>query len=295
MADLRSFAHLDYEVVDHIATIRFNRPERHNSFDKQMSLDIVKAMDLADHDDAVRVVVFTAAGKNFCAGAALAESMASLTDPNEEYDRAAGSIADAERDSGGYAALAIARSLKPVIGAIGGAAVGVGATITLPMDIRIVGRSTRFGFVFNRRGLVPESLSSWYLPRLVPMGRAMEWVLTGRLIAAEEAREAGLANRVVDDEELETVAFDLAREIVEQVSPVSASLARQLMWHGLEAASPWSVHRDESRALAARFASADCAEGLASFFDKRAPQFCQTVPSDLPDVVKRPARRPDDV
>ena len=284
---------LDYDVDDHVAVVRFNRPEKRNTFTRQMAVDIVTAVEAADADDRVRAVVVTGSGGHFCAGADLEAAMAGPADTADAFGVAAGQITGVERDSGGYAALALAQSRKPVIGAVRGSAVGIGATLTLPMDVRVVGESTRYGFVFNRRALVPEAASTWYLPRVVAPGKALEWVLTGRFVDAQEALAAGLANHVVLDDEVEDKALEIAREIADQTSPVSASLARQMIWSGLEASSPWEAHAAESRALDERFGSADLVEGITSFFEKRPPRFPMTVPGDVAaDLVDRPARRP---
>ncbi len=295
MSQTFRLSNLDYDVADHVATIRFNRPDKRNTFTKQMALDIVEAIAAADADDDVRAVIVCGSGGHFCAGADLEAALTGSLGDSEEFAQVAGDITGVERDSGGVVALAIGESRKPVIGAINGSAVGIGATMTLPMDVRVIGESTRYGFVFNRRALVPEAASSWYLPRVVAPGKAMEWVLTGRLIAADEALSAGLANHVVADDEVEAKALEMAREIADNTSPVSASMARQMLWHGLEIDSPWLAHAAESRALDERFASTDLVEGVQSFFAKRAPDFPMTVPTDLPDRVERPAQRPDGV
>ncbi|GAA1724376.1 enoyl-CoA hydratase-related protein [Aeromicrobium alkaliterrae] len=295
MSESLRLANLDYDVADHVATVRFNRPEKRNTFTKQMALDIVQAIAAADADDDVRVVVVAGSGGHFCAGADLEAAMSGELGGTDEFAEAAGDITGVERDSGGYAALAIAASLKPVIAAVSGSAVGIGATLTLPMDVRVVGESARYGFVFNRRALVPEAASTWFLPRVVAPGKALEWVLTGRLVGSAEALASGLANHVVADDEVETKAFEIAREIAENTSPVSVSLSRQMLWRGLEVDSPWHAHAAESRALAERFQSTDLVEGITSFFEKRTPSFPMGVPSQLPDTVERPAQRPSDV
>ncbi len=288
-------ANLDYDVADHVATVRFNRPEKRNTFTKQMALDIAQAFAASDADDDVRVVVVTGSGGHFCAGADLEAAMSGTLGDSDEFATTAGDITGVERDSGGFAALAIAQSLKPVVAAVSGSAVGIGATLTLPMDVRVVGESTRYGFVFNRRALVPEAASTWFLPRVVSPGKAMEWVLTGRLVRSDEALVSGLANHAVADDQVEAKAYEIAREIADNTSAVSVSMSRQMLWRGLEVDSPWYAHAAESRALAERFSSADLGEGIGSFFEKRAPRFPMTVPSQLPDAVERPAQRPDDV
>lgn len=288
-------ANLDYDVADYIATVRFNRPDKRNTFTRQMALDIGTAIDAANTDDDVRAIVVCGSGGHFCAGADLEAAMSGKLGEGDNFAEEAGDITGVERDSGGYASLAFARSLKPVIGAIQGSAVGIGATMTLPMDVRVVGESTRYGFVFNRRALVPEAASTWYLPRVVAPGKAMEWVMTGRLIAADEALSSGLANHVVADDQVEAKASEIAAEIAANTSPVSVTLSRLMLWQALESNTPWEGHAAESRALAERFSSADLQEGIMSFFEKRQPNFPMTVPSDLPDLVKRPAERPDNL
>lgn len=289
-----TLSNLDYDVADGIATIRFNRPDKRNTFTKKMAVEIGRAVDTANADNDVRVIVVTGSGGHFCAGADLeAAASGTLGDDGGFEEVAGGPITGVERDSGGFAGLAFGASLKPVIGAIQGSAVGIGATMTLPMDVRVVGESTRYGFVFNRRALVPEAASTWYLPRVVAPGKALEWVLTGRLIAADEALEAGLANHVVPDDQVEAKALQIAAEIVANTSPVSTTLARQMLWHGLEVDSPWHAHAAESRALAERFTSADLVEGITSFFEKRLPSYPMHVPADLSDIVERPAQRPE--
>ena len=285
---------LDYDVADGIATIRFNRPEKRNTFTKKMAVEIARAVDTANADGDVRAIVVTGSGGHFCAGADLeAAASGTLGDDDGFAEVAGGPITGVERDSGGFVGLAFGASLKPVIGAIEGSAVGIGATMTLPMDVRVVGESTRYGFVFNKRALVPEAASTWYLPRVVAPGKAMEWVLTGRFVDAAEALESGLANHVVADDQVEAKAFEIAAEIAANTSPVSTSLARQMLWHGLESMSPWTAHAAESRALAERFTSTDLVEGITSFFEKRQPAFPMRVPADLPDIVDRPAQRPE--
>lgn len=288
-------ANLDYDVTDHVALVRFNRPEKRNTFNRQMSLDIGTALDTANADDEVRVIIVTGSGGYFCAGADLDTVKDGKLNEDNDFPTVAGDIAGVQRDSGGYTALKIAQSLKPVIGAIQGSAIGVGATMTLPMDIRILGESTRYGFVFNRRALVPESASTWFLPRVVPPNKALEWVMTGRLVAADEALIAGLANHVVPDDQIEAKALELAADIVAYASPVSVSLSRQLLWRGLEINSPWHAHAAESRVLAERFVSSDLQEGIRSFFEKRQPVFPMKVPTDLPDLITRQAERPEDL
>jgi enoyl-CoA hydratase/carnithine racemase len=256
-------------VDDRVATITLNRPDRLNAYTVAMKDELVAAFDAVDADDNVAAVIVTGAGRTFCAGMDLAQGPAGF---------------DTERDSGGVLALRVFACTKPVIAAVNGAAVGVGATMTLPMDIRLAATSARFGFVFSRVGIVLESCSSWFLPRIVGVSRAAEWAYSGRVFDAAEAVEAGLVSSVHRPDELLPAARRLALQIVDNAAPVSVSLNRQLLWRMLTAAHPMEAHLAESRAMRLRATSADCAEGVGAFLDKRPPVFTQTVPAHLPDV-----------
>lgn len=276
-------APISTDIADGVMTLTLNRPDRLNAFTQTMLEAMIDALDRADGDDAVRAVIVTGAGRGFCAGvdldapdaftAARVDPMA--TDPAVWDD-------PANRDMGGVLALRLFNCLKPVIGAVNGPAVGIGATMTLPMDMRLASDAARFGFVFARRGIVPEAASSWFLPRLVGMGQAMEWCCTGRVFGAEEARAGGLVRSVHAPGELLDAAHALAREIVDNTAPVSIALTRQLMWRMAGADHPMQAHRIDSRAIAARSSSADAAEGVASFLEKRAPAFPGQVSRDMP-------------
>ncbi len=276
-------APISTEITDGVMTLTLNRPDRLNAFTQTMLEAMIDALDRADGDDAVRAVIVTGAGRGFCAGvdldapdaftAARVDPMA--TDPAVWDD-------PANRDMGGVLALRLFNCLKPVIGAVNGPAVGIGATMTLPMDMRLASDAARFGFVFARRGIVPEAASSWFLPRLVGMGQAMEWCCTGRVFGAEEARAGGLVRSVHAAGALLDAAHALAREIVDNTAPVSIALTRQLMWRMAGADHPMQAHRIDSRAIAARSSSADAAEGVASFLEKRAPAFPGQVSRDMP-------------
>lgn len=269
-----------YEESDGILTIRLNRPERLNAFTSVMRDELIRAFDHADADDAVRVVIVTGNGRGFCAGADLSAGAARF---DVAARQSAGAVNnEAMRDSGGLLALRIFACLKPVIAAVNGAAVGVGATMLLPMDIRLASTTARFGFPFVRRGLVPEACSSWFLPRMVGMQRAMEWVATGRVFPAEEALAGGLVRSVHPPEELLPAARALAMEIASNAAPVSMALARQMMWRMLGADHPMEAHRQESRILADLGTSADLKEGVSSFLEKRPPQFAARVSQDMP-------------
>jgi enoyl-CoA hydratase/carnithine racemase len=272
------FEQIAYAVEDHVLTITLNRPERLNAFTPVMARELIAAFDAADADDDVRAVIVTGAGRGFCAGADL--SGGGQTFDWREREREG----DIPRDGGGQVTLRIFASTKPVIAAINGPAVGVGATMTLPMDIRLVSDSARIGFVFARRGIVPEACSSWFLPRVVGISRAMEWVATGRVFDAEEALAGGLARSIHPGDTLLDAARELAREIADNTAPVSVALARQLLWRMLGAAHPMEAHRADSRAMFSRGQSADAVEGVTSFLEKRPATFPDRVGDGLPEI-----------
>jgi len=285
---------LRYAVEDGVATITLHRPDRLNAFTLTMADELTRVAAAADADDAVRVVVVTGAGRAFCAGADLGGGPETFAD-RRTRERPPGPLSQEiggfPRDAGGVASLPFAALRKPVIAAVNGPAVGIGATLTLPMDIRIAAESARFGFVFARVGIVPEAASSWFLPRVVGISQAMEWVATGRVFDAAEALRGRLVSRVVPDADLLPTAYALAREIVENTSGAAVGAARQLLWSMLSATSPWDGHRAESRALVELGDGPDSAEGVAAFLEKRPPVF--TAP--LTDVVPRWPEPPDDV
>ena len=281
-----------YDVTDGTATITLNRPDRLNAFTAIMAHELVAAFDRADADDSVRVVVLTGAGRGFCAGADLAAG-ADTFRKDTDGDGESGTldtIAGVGRDLGGVVSLRIAASLKPVIAAVNGPAVGVGVTMTLPADIRIAADTARFGFVFARRGLVPEAASSWFLPRIVGISQAMEWVATGRVFGAAEALAGRLVSRVVPDAELMPTAYGLATEIASNTSAVSVTLSRRMLWSMLGASTPWEAHRTASRAIAELARGPDVAEGVESFLEKRPPRFPARVADYLGVVPEWPAR-----
>lgn len=293
------YTQIIYEVEDRIATITLNRPDRLNAFTETMMREICEALDAADADDQVGAIIFTGAGRGFCAGADLARGGETFNAGNEE--RAAerekyGTIDGIPRDGGGIVSLTIARSRKPVIGAINGSAVGVGVTMTLPMDIRIAAESAKFGFVFARRGIVLEAASSWFLPRVVGISQAMEWAATGRVFPASEALAGGLVSRVVPDGELVDAARQLAREIVDNTSSISVAASRQMLWSMLCSDNPFDGHRVDSRMIYTLGQGKDVAEGVTSFLEKRPPQFPAKVSEDYPaDALQPWPPRPDDL
>ena len=273
-----------YSVEDGIATITLNRPEKMNAFTTRMRDEIIAAIDETDADDAVRAVIFTGAGRAYCAGADLSAGSSTFDyAARADAARRETQVGDVFRDGGGLTTLRLYRSLKPLIGAINGAAVGVGVTMQLPMDIRIASTAARFGFVFARRGLVPEAASSWFLTRVVGMQTALEWCMTGRVFDAQEALARGLVRSLHAPEDLMPTARALAREIADNTSPVSVALTRQMLWRMAGADHPMQAHRSDSRAIQARGRSADAKEGVSSFLEKRAPAYPNKVSADMPD------------
>jgi enoyl-CoA hydratase/carnithine racemase len=290
-----------YEVDDHVATLTFTRPERRNSFTMAMCLELAAAFDEADADDDVRVIIVTGEGRSFCAGADLAEGFIGADSGGspevDHYLAETGTIHGVPRDGGGWLTLRIARSPKLVIAAFNGSAVGVGVTMTLPMDIRIAAEGTRLGLVFARRGLVPEAASSWFLPRLVGVSKAVEWVATGRLVEMPEALDAGLVSYVVPPDQLLAKAREIAAEVVSGTSPVAVAAGKRLLWSMLSAESPWDAHALDSQAIYHLSTQPDVAEGVGSFLEKRPAEFPMTVSADFPDYLpdwpERPERHPE--
>lgn len=276
------FTQITYEVDGPAAVVTLNRPEQLNAFTGTMLTELLAAFDRAEADDAVRAIIMTGAGRAYCAGADL--SSGGDTFDHEAHGVGADATGRAPRDGGGILVLRIFESRKPVIGAINGAAVGVGATMTLPMDVRLASEHARFGFVFARRGIVPEACSSWFLPRVVGISRAVEWCSTGRVFPAGEALEGGLVRTVHPADELVPAARALANEIAEHAAPVSVALTRQMMWRMLGEDHPMAAHRADSRAILERGRSADAREGVASFLEKRPAAFTDRVSDGLPDV-----------
>jgi len=272
------FEQILYEVDGGVLTITLNRPDRLNAWTPTMARELIAAFDRADADDEVRAVVMTGAGRGYCAGADLAAG-------GETFDWRERQDGDAvPRDNGGVFTLRVFESTKPVIAAINGPAVGVGITMTLPMDVRLAAEDARMGFVFARRGIVPEAASSWFLPRVVGISRAMEWVATGRVFPAAEALEGGLVRSLHPRDELLPAARELAREIADHTAPVSVALGRRLLWDMLGAGHPMEAHRADSRAMFSRGQSGDAREGVTAFLEKREARFPDRVSDGLPDV-----------
>jgi enoyl-CoA hydratase/carnithine racemase len=275
------YSEILYDVADSVATITLHRPERMNAFTGTMMREVIDAFDRVDGDDDVRAVIVTGAGdRAFCAGADLGGGGDTFSQGGSDIQTDAG----VPRDGGGMVSLRIFDCTKPVIGAINGAAVGVGVTMTLPMDIRLAADTARFGFVFARRGIVPEACSSWFLPRVVGISTAAEWCYTGRVFPASEALDRGLVRSVHAPGELLAAAHEIAREIADNTAPVSVALTRQMLWRMLGADHPMEAHRVDSRGILSRGASADAREGVTSFLEKRPPSYPVKVSDGLPDI-----------
>jgi enoyl-CoA hydratase/carnithine racemase len=267
------YAEISYDVVDRIATLTLNRPEARNGYTVRMADELADALGRANADSDVRVVVLTGAGETFCVGA----------------DLSAGGFAPPDAEDWVEPATRVCRPLfamdKPVIAAVRGAAVGVGSTMLLPADYRLAGSDARFGFVFSRRGIFPEGGSTWFLPRLVGLGRALDWMLSGRLIPADEALAAGLVHAVHEPAEVLDRAYELARELIAKTAPVSAAVIRKALYRMSTYDSPEPAFRLDSRLIAGLVTSPDAVEGVMSFFEKRTPAFPGVVPDDLPDFL----------
>ena len=279
------FETIKYEVKDNILTITLNRPDRLNAFTGQMMNDLISAFDSASHDDEVRVVIVTGEGRGFCAGADLGAGEATFNRDENPRTKKTDDEENLEwlRDGGGRTTLAIYDCSKPIIAAINGPAVGVGVTMTLPMDIRLASDEAKFGFVFARRGLVPEAASSWFLPRIVGISKSLEWTFSGKVFNAEEALDGGLIRSIHPQDSLMDEAKKIANEIIENTSPVSVSITRQMLWKMLGADHPMEAHKVDSRAIYELGKGEDTKEGVNSFLEKRPPQFPSKVSKDMPD------------
>ncbi len=280
-----TFETITLDVDAGVCVLTLNRPDKLNAFNTQMMLDMIAAFDFTDGADEVKVVIVTGAGRGFCAGADLSAGA-------QTFDYSARSTADNEarqragvtRDGGGLLTLRIYDSLKPVIAAVNGPAVGVGVTMQLAMDIRMASTEARFGLVFARRGLNPEAASSWFLPRLVGVQTALEWCYTGRVFPAQEALDKGLVRSLHAPEDLLPAAKALAREIADNTAPVSIALTRQLIWRNAGAAHPMDAHMADSRGIQIRGKMGDAREGVVSFLEKRPAIYPDKVSTDLPDI-----------
>jgi enoyl-CoA hydratase/carnithine racemase len=288
---MSAFSTIQLAIADNIATITLHRPERMNAFNAAMIRDLLAAFDETDANDDVRAVVVTGSGKAFCAGADLGAGGDTFN-----YDKLAsgkGSTRDIDprRDGGGVVAMRIFESLKPVIAAVNGAAVGVGATMLTAMDIRLASEAARFGYVFARRGIVPETCATYFLPRIVGLSTTLEWFMTGRIFDANEALARGLVRSLHKPDELLPAAYVLAREIADNTSPVSVALARHMTLEMLGASHPMEAHRLESKLMIERGAAADAMEGVTSFLEKRPARFPLKVSENMPNWF--PPKTPD--
>lgn len=277
------YEQIRYTVSDGIATITLDRPDKLNAFTARMMHELIDAFDRIDADDDVRAVIVTGAGRAFCAGADLSGGAKTFDYENRGDESPVGPNGElrysneSARDGGGRLTLRIFECLKPVIAAINGPAVGVGSTMTLPMDIRLASDSARMGFVFARRGIVPEAASSYFLPRVVGISQALEWCYSGRVFDAAEALKGGLVKEVLPGDRLIARATELAREIADNTAPVSVALTRQMLWRGLGYSHPMDAHKVDSRAILSRGRSGDAKEGVTSFLEKRAPVYPSTL------------------
>lgn len=288
-----SYETIRYEVTEGVATVTLNRPDVFNAMNPAMMNELLAVFDETDQDDNVRAVIITGAGKGFCGGADLSKG-ADIFDKDKNGTvvdddspiRADGTFdysKESARDGGGKLALRIFASLKPVIGAINGAGVGVGASMLLPMDIRIASEKGRLGFVYARRGIVYECCSSWFLPRIVGIAKTLQWSFSGRVLSADELLAGGLVSEVVPPEQLLSRAQEIAREIADNTAPVSIALMRQMAWRSLGMSHPMEAHQIESRGICTRGRSPDAKEGVKSFVEKRLPDFPCNVSTDMPD------------
>ena len=297
---LTDLQHITYEVHERIATITIDSPDNNNAFTPLMGIELVDVLEQADQDNDVKVIVFTGKGRFFCPGADLSGSGANTFDFDTRFadgDALAdkiGTIDGIRRDGGGRVALAIAALRKPIIAAVNGAGVGVGSTMLLPCDIRLASDNAKFGFVFAKRGIMPEAASTWFLPRIVGIAQALEWSYTGRVFDADEALRAGLVSQVIPAEGLMDAAYDLAREFTGS-SALTMAVSRKMMWNMLSAESPWEAHRLDSKGIYELGRLADAKEGVASFLEKRPAKFSATIPRDYPEWLPDfPGPQPDE-
>ena len=274
---MNKFNSLETSVKNKILTICFNRPEKMNTFSGELLKEIFEALDIAEKDDAIRAVIFTGSGKAFCAGADLSsgEDAFDMTDKKNS--------SEVKRDTGGILTLRLFNFKKPLIAAINGAAVGVGVTMTLPMDVRICSEKAKFGFVFAKRGIVPEACSSWFLPKIVGISNALQWCLSGRIFQPQEALEKGLVSEVTSEDELLKRAEEIASDFVNATSSISVTLIRQMLWKMLGADHPMEAHKIDSRGVYYLGKSGEASEGVLSFLEKREPNFPGKVSKDLPE------------
>jgi enoyl-CoA hydratase/carnithine racemase len=281
---MTDFTQFKLEIDKGVAVATFNRPDKMNTFNPLVMTEMIRLFDLTDADDSIGAVVITGSGKAFCAGAELGVAGGDTFNYNKRDNSREEIINGVRRDGGGRVTLRIFNSLKPVIAACNGAAVGVGATMQLAMDFRLASTAARYGFVFARRGIVPEACSSWFLPRLVGVPTALEWIYTGRVFDAQEAKDKGLVQSLHAPDDLMPAAMEFARKLTEKTAPVAVAVSRRMVWTMLGAPHPMYAHRIDSRGIQTRGASADVKEGVESFMQKRDANFPNKVSSDMPDI-----------
>ena len=274
------FKNILLEQRENIAVLFLNRPNKLNAFTFSMMEEIISALDSLEADDSVHAVIITGKGRAFCAGADLSSGQDTF---NPSFDDFAVQESDFRRDSGGILTLRMYKFLKPIVMACNGPAVGIGASMQLAADIRLASDQARFGFVFNNRGIVPDACSSWFLPKIVGISRALELTYSGRIIDAQEALQLNLVSSIHDSENLLSNAVDIAKKMVQNSAPVSISLTRQMLWRSLESSGPYDAHVIESKAIDSRGASEDAKEGVSSFLEKRPAEFKNKVSSDMPE------------
>ncbi|OIJ68247.1 enoyl-CoA hydratase-related protein [Streptomyces mangrovisoli] len=281
------YEQISYGVADRVATITLDRPEARNGYTRQMADEITDALRTADADHAVRVVVLTGAGQDFCVGADLSAGSGKEQGFTQKVDEdTARQVADGTyQEPAGLVTRVLYAMNKPVVAAVRGAAVGVGSTMLLPVDYRLAAHGTKFGFPFTRRGIVPEGASAWFLPRLVGLAKALDWLISGRIVPAEEALDAGLVHSLHESDDVLDAAYALARGLADQTAPVSVAVTRQLVYRMAWAESPEAVHRLDSRLVFDTVRGADAREGVKSFFERRTPQFPGRLPEDLPEYL----------
>lgn len=282
---MTDFTMFDFKVADGVAVATFNRPDKMNTFTPVVMREMIQMFNLTDADDSIRAVVVTGSGRAFCAGAELGVAGGDTFNYTKRASNDEIIHDGVRRDGGGRVVLRIYRSLKPVIAAVNGAAVGVGATMQLPMDFRIASTTAKFGFVFSRRGITPEACSSWFLPRLVGVPTALDWCYSGRVFDAAEAKEKGLVQSLHEPDALLPAAMELAHRITEKSAPVSIAVSRQMIWRMMGAEHPMEAHKIDSRALQSRGQSADVKEGIESFMQKRDANFPNGVSNDFPSQL----------
>ena len=273
------FKTITLEQDENLAILLLNRPEKLNAFTFLMMEELISALDLIEDDDSFHAVI-SGAGRGFCAGADLSGGKETF---NPSFDNFAVQEQDFRRDSGGILTLRMYKFLKPIIFACNGPAVGIGASMQLAGDIRIASENARFGFVFNNRGIVPDACSSWFLPKIVGISKALDLTFSGKIIDSQEALDISLISSIHKSENLMNDAKKIAQDLIEKSAPVSIAITRQMLWRSFGQANPYEAHVIESKAIDSRGASDDAKEGVNSFLEKRPAKFKNLISSDMPD------------